>query len=142
MESHLPILSIHDEPWPPRSMIDDDMDIDLWPGLSLPSGSTPKDISDPFVFDQPDPHEKPFPFAFDTAADSMTTLHRGPNNGVMAISVSKTSEDDYQLYCRSGTPLSQGILYKDVVHKFGSILAMCELDLTLSRPIQCNANVV
>lgn len=120
------MLSIPSEPWPPRLMMDDG--IDLWPELSSPSGSPQKNIPEPFVSDPSDPYENQFSFAFGTPEDSMSPSHSENDTEAMAISICKTTEDDYQLYCRSGTPLSQGILYNDVIHKYDSVLAMCEFN--------------
>jgi hypothetical protein len=108
------MLSVPSGPWPPRLMMDDE--INLWPESSSPSESFLTNMSEPFVAERSDP------------TDCMNPSHSGPSTEAMPISVSKTSENDCQLYRGSGSPLSQGVLYNDVIHKFGSVLAMCEFD--------------
>jgi hypothetical protein len=112
--------------WPPRMILDDE--INLWSESSSPSDGLLTSLSEPFVAEISKPHEESFPFAFGTLTDCVNPPHGGPSTEAMATSVSKTSENDYHIYRRGGSPLPQGVLYNDVIHKFGSVLAMCEFD--------------
>jgi hypothetical protein len=111
-------------------MIIDDQ-INIWSESSSPSDRLLTSLSEPFVAEISKAHEKSFPFAFGTLTDCVNPTHGGPSTEAIAISVPQTSESDYQLYRRSGSPLLQGVLYNDVIHKFGSVLAMCEFDQVL-----------
>lgn len=107
-------------------MIDDA--VNFWPELSSPSDNLSINSPGLFLAGTSSPEDNPFPFVLGPPTDGINPFYNEPNTGGLTPQISGTSENDYRLYRRGETPFSQGVSYNDVMHKFGSVLTMCELD--------------
>jgi hypothetical protein len=62
------------------------------------------------------------------------------DNGIVAISAANSPETADSPSYSTWIPSPHSVLYKNLHHKFGSVLAMCELDLTMkSNPLKVNS---
>ena len=74
-------------------------------------------------------------FDIGSATDSTGSPRYAPevccDADLVAISAANSPEQAESPSYRTWTPSPHGVLYKNLHHKFGSVLAMCELDIRL-----------
>ena len=131
------MLPLSTGPGPVPLMMDDP--IDSWSELSSPSSSLSMNIPGSFLAGISGPHEKSLSFEFGPLVDSMNTSHGERSSEAITAPVAKVSEDDYCLYRSGETPFSQGVSYNDSMHKFDSVLAMCEFDSTSTNSLKADS---